>query len=74
MAIKCVSAERNYVDKTPTKKFIIDTEADVALLPKCGTGSIAIVASGGKVFMINASNEWVEAGYASYTLAEGVSF
>lgn len=56
------------------KKFIIDSEEDVGNLPKCCTGSTAIVAEGGKTYIVNASGEWVAFGTASYNFAEGVSF
>ena len=43
--------------------YIIDTDADVANLPKtCAAGSIAISCASGKVFIVNASHNWVEFG------------
>lgn len=40
------------------KTFYLDTEADVASLPKCITGSEALVVSTGNVYVVNASGEW----------------
>lgn len=40
------------------KDFIVDTEADVANLPECCTGSSALVVESGAVYMVNASGEW----------------
>lgn len=54
--------------------YIMDTVDDAKNLPKSCTGSTAVAALGGKVFMVNASGEWVETGTATYNLAEGVSF
>lgn len=39
-------------------EFVLDSDADVANLPECKAGSMAIVANGGKIFMVNASGEW----------------
>lgn len=78
MAIKCIYAERGYMCGHETdevrKKFVLDSEDEVASLPKCCAGSIAIVAAGGKAYMVNASGEWVESGTASFSVAEGASF
>lgn len=74
MAIECISNKWNHALKAPVKKFIMDTEADVADLPKCAPSSVAIVAEGGKAYNVNASGEWVACGTANYSLAEGVSF
>lgn len=78
MAIKCIYSERNYLRSKPTdeirKKFVIDSEADVASLPKCCAGSVAIVAEGGKAYMVNASGVWVASGTASFSIAEEASF
>lgn len=74
MAIKCIHASMNYMCGQMTadirKRFVIDSEADVSSLPKCSAGSVAIVAAGGKVFMVNASGQWVEAGQATFSMAE----
>lgn len=41
------------------REFVMDSDADVANLPECGPGSVAIVAAnGGGVYMVNASGEW----------------
>lgn len=41
--------------------FICDTEDDIANLPDCVAGSIAIVAQEGMpIYMRNASGEWVK--------------
>lgn len=58
MAYKCIEAKRNYVLKTVQRTYILDSEEDVATLPVCCAGSMAIVANGGKVYMVNASGEW----------------
>lgn len=73
MAIKCIDSKWSSLGAI-RKKYIMDSEADVADLPKCATGSIAIVAEGGKAYMVNASGEWVASGTASYNLAEEASF
>lgn len=39
-------------------EYILDTEADVANLPKCVTGSVALVVATGNVYMVNASGVW----------------
>lgn len=71
MAIKRIPSKRIYNNR---EKFIMDSEADVTSLPQCCTGSIAIVAKGGKTYMVNASGEWVEAGTATFSIAEEASF
>lgn len=38
--------------------YIVDTEADVANLPKCSTGSSALVVESGAIYMVNASGVW----------------
>ena len=48
-----------------SKMQILDSESDVSDLPKSSTGSFAVVAAGGKAFMVNASGSWVEFGTAS---------
>lgn len=41
--------------------FVLDSDTDVANLPKCCPGSTAVVADiGGKAYMVNASGEWRE--------------
>ena len=44
------------------KEFICDTDADVENLPECPSGSSALVAASGKVYVVNASGKWVEFG------------
>ena len=56
------------------RKFIMDSESDVQNLPTCCASSVAIVAEGGKVYMVNASGNWVEFGNATVAIAEGASF
>lgn len=78
MAVKCIHSERGYMQGQTTnnirKKFIMDSEDDVKSLPKCCPGSIAIVAEGGKTYVVNASGAWVLGGTATYSLAEEASF
>lgn len=40
------------------KTFYCDTEADVASLPECMTGSEAVVVASGNVYVVNASGKW----------------
>jgi len=41
--------------------IVLDSAEDVADLPKCCTGSVAIVADkGGAVYMVNTAGEWRE--------------
>lgn len=44
------------------KDFVIDTDADVATLPSCATGSAALSVESGSVFVVNASGEWKKCG------------
>lgn len=44
------------------KDFIADTEADVASLPDCCTGSSALVIESGSVYVVNTSGAWVAVG------------
>lgn len=39
--------------------YIVDTEDDVSSLPKCCTGSSALVVESGNVYVVNASDNWV---------------
>lgn len=43
-------------------EFFLDTEADVEELPKCGTGSTALVTATGNVYVVNASGAWAKFG------------
>lgn len=78
MAIKQTGQRWNPVLGTTKKKFILDTEADVANLPKCCPGSHALVVDGGIIYMVNASGEWTKMCTATATaglaVAEEVSF
>lgn len=74
MAFKKVNSDWGSCPDVNRSYFIMDTVDDVPSLPACCTGSIAVAAEGGKVYMVNASGKWVESGTASYNLAEGVSF
>lgn len=59
MAYKCIEKKWGKVDDC-TYKFICDSEDDIANLPKCNPGSMAIVAvEGSPVYVVNASGEWV---------------
>lgn len=62
MAIKLISNKFNFALGASVKKFIMDSDADVASLPECNPGSMAIVAEGGKAYVVNASGAWVEHG------------
>lgn len=44
------------------RKFVIDTDADVATLPSCAAGSAALSVESGSVFVVNASGEWKKFG------------
>lgn len=44
------------------KEFICDARADISSLPKCASGSTALVVATGDVFIVNASGQWVEFG------------
>lgn len=61
MAIKQIEREWNIVSGDYHKEFILDSAADVANLPKCAPGSVAVVADkGGAVYLVNASGECKE--------------
>lgn len=62
MAIKMIHREWCPYSEDFRKEFIADAEADVADLPECCTGSTALISDGGKVYIVNASGEWVEFG------------
>ncbi len=62
MAYKRVEIERveaKSVSKSVLETFVLDSAEDVKDLPTCDPMSIAIVANGGAIFMVNASGEWV---------------
>lgn len=58
MAIKCTSRKWCPVEKDFRTEYVMDSVDDAANLPKSCPGSMAIVAEGGAVFMVNASGEW----------------
>ena len=64
MAFKRVEAKS--VLNTVLETFVLDSAEDVKDLPVCAPMSMAIVASGGTIFMVNASGEWV-----NFTESEG---
>lgn len=74
MAIKQTGTNWNPAFVATKRKFIMDSEADVANLPKCCTGSMAISVDGGVIYMVNASGSWVRMGNATFTVAEEVVF
>lgn len=77
MAVKQIGQKFSPVVKATKKRYIVDTESDVATLPTCCPGSTAVVAEGGKTYVVNASNRWVllgEFGAGALLAAEGVSF
>ena len=59
MAIKLVNREYANCLNSYQREYILDTEADVASLPECCTGSTALVVESGNIYMVNASGEWV---------------
>lgn len=62
MAIKMISSEWCGCVSAYRKEFIMDTAAEVVDLPECCAGSSAIAVKEGKVFFVNASDEWAEFG------------
>ena len=83
MAIKQVghtTAGQSFTKGVTKRKFVVDTEADIAGLPESAPGSCAIVAAGGTVYMVNASGAWTKLGSSSdsvaaaLAVAEGVLF
>lgn len=54
------------------RKYIMDSEADVADLPDAPPGSTAVVA-GGNTYIVNASGAWVAHGRASASAAWSIS-
>ena len=62
MAYKLVGRSWNPSQQGFTDEYIADTEADVADLPECITGSTALVVESGAVYMVNASGVWAEFG------------
>ena len=74
MAYKCIACAWSDTLRTMKRKFILDTEDDLQALPASCPGSIAVVAEGGKAFIVNASGAWVEFGTASLEMMEEASF
>ena len=74
MAYKLISRRWNSTLVDVRNKFILDSEVDVAILPESATGSTAVVAQGGKAFMVNASGEWVDFGTATLDPVEEGEF
>lgn len=61
MAFKLVDQSYCPIEDGYRKVYVLDSAADVAALPACCVGSMAIVADkGGAVYMVNASGEWKE--------------
>lgn len=62
MAYKLIN--RQYIDfpKQYMDDYVCDTEADVTNLPDAATGSTALVVDSGKIYMVNASGNWVAFG------------
>jgi hypothetical protein len=60
MAYKCIEKKWDKYSECYVDKFICDSESDIADLPKCNPGSMAMVAiEGSPVYVVNASGEWV---------------
>lgn len=62
MAIKCINNAYAACQPDYKREFICDSEADVANLPDCCTGSMAVVVDTGAVYMVNASGNWAKFG------------
>lgn len=61
MAIQMIDTQWVPYASAYRREYIIDSAADLANLPECAPGSIAIVAdAGGAMYMVNASGEWRE--------------
>ena len=61
MAIKLI--EETYCPSMDDKRrsYVMDSASDAASLPKCCTGSTAMVAGkDGSLYMVNASGKWEE--------------
>lgn len=58
MAIKLMNREWACCLNDYQYDYIVDTEADVANLPECCSGSSALVVESGAVYMVNASGNW----------------
>jgi hypothetical protein len=62
MAIKCIRTEYANELKEYTKEYVADAESDVKDLPKSAAMSTCVVAESAKVYIVNASGEWVKFG------------
>lgn len=62
MAYKLVNKEWSPHLDEYTHEYIVDTESDIASLPKCAVGSSALVVETAAVYMVNASGDWVPFG------------
>lgn len=58
MAYKLVNKEWCAFQENYTHDYIVDTDADIASLPSCCTGSSALVVESGNVYVVNASGAW----------------
>ncbi|MBO7252552.1 MAG: hypothetical protein J6V25_07985 [Oscillospiraceae bacterium] len=58
MAIKLVNTEWAHCMNSYQHDYVVDTEADIADLPECCTGSSALVVESGAIYMVNASGVW----------------
>lgn len=61
MAYKVVEIEYRSCMDDFVKKYVVDSDADFAKLPKSAPASTAISPSG-KIMIVNASGEWVDFG------------
>lgn len=60
MAYRLVSREYTRVANISKDTYVLDSKEDASELPKASPGSMAIVAvTGGAIFIVNASGEWV---------------
>jgi hypothetical protein len=62
MATKVIDVEYCKTLNEYVYEYIVDTEADVATLPQCATGSSALVVESGVVYVVNACGEWAVLG------------
>lgn len=66
MAFKLIGAKKAPYDGNGAidtlKEFLCDTDVDLASLPKCDTGSMAVSIESGTVMVVNTSGNWVTFG------------
>lgn len=62
MALKLIDERYCPYIGEEVRKYICDTEEDIADLPTCCPQSTALVCSTGDVYVVNASGEWVKFG------------